>query len=170
MNFVMRILRSGRSPLDFMFQKPSEICAAKRLIYNGPKNRVEVFGKDLFLMANVQASATTISKSISEKPFCFRISMSTNSVLINTFQGPDRSDGGKGRRPPISPAHSSTFPGLDRLPGSRVDGDITLPHGGTDNFGVTILGDSATHGPWCGSRTRGIVGVWIPWCGQTGCL
>jgi len=35
---------------------------------------------------------------------------------------------------------------------------------------VTIVGDSATHGPWCGSRNRGIVGVWIPWCGQTGCL
>jgi hypothetical protein len=49
MNFVMRIVRSGRSPLDFMFQKPSEICAAKRLIYNGPKNRVEVFGRELIL-------------------------------------------------------------------------------------------------------------------------
>ena len=37
MNFIMRIVRAGRSPLNFMFQKPAGSGAAKRFNCNDQK-------------------------------------------------------------------------------------------------------------------------------------
>ena len=48
-----QVVSAGRSPLNFMFQKPSGICAAKRLSYNDRKTVSECSEKNCLWNAGV---------------------------------------------------------------------------------------------------------------------